>query len=373
MAFPAVIGKLGTSIGRSGAQFRLSLRVSVAALIAFALAELFGLAQGYWAVLTAVIVIQASVGGSLKAGVDRLIGTLCGAAFGALVALLVPHTDPVPRGLALIAAVAPLALLAAFSSSFRVAPVTAVIVLLGSAAQQGGPLASAAGRVLEIGLGCIVGLGVSLAVLPARAHGLVLKLAGRTLGLLADLLAALSLGAAEAAARPDVARINDGLRTALRQLEAVGQEARRERRSRLVDAPDAEPLIRTLRRLRSDLVIITRAAAAPLAEPCRRPLEGALAEVAAALGAFLRAAGKALAGGGDPPGLESVDGALDRYAAAMAELRRAQLTQGLPGEETGRIFALGFALEQLRGDLRDLRDRARELRAGEAGSAAEPS
>ena len=67
--------------------------------------------------LTAVIVIQASVGGSLKAGVDRLIGTLCGAAFGALVALLVPHTDPVPRGLALIAAVAPLALLAAFTAA----------------------------------------------------------------------------------------------------------------------------------------------------------------------------------------------------------------------------------------------------------------
>jgi uncharacterized membrane protein YccC len=368
-SWPA-IGRLRAWLGRSGAQFRQSLRVSVAALIAFALAELFALAQGYWAVLTAVIVVQASLGGSLKAGIDRLLGTLSGAAFGAAVALLVPHAAPWASGLALVLAVAPLALLAALSPSFRVAPVTAVIVLLGGAAQQGGPLASATGRVLEIGLGCIVGLGVSLTVLPARAHGIVLKLGGRTLGLLAELLAALPLGTA--AAPPDLTELNERLRTALRQLEALGQEARRERRTRLVDAPDAEPLIRTLRRLRSDLIIITRAAAAPLAEPCRRSLEAPLAEAAAAVAGFLRASAKAVASGGAAPALDAVDGALDRYGAAMAELRRAQLTRDLPAEEAGRIFALGFALEQLRSDLRDLANRAGELGGGNAGREAEP-
>jgi uncharacterized membrane protein YccC len=367
VALRALIAQFRTAIGRGGARLRLSLRVSAAALIAFALAELLGLAQGYWAVLTAVIVIQASVGSSLKAGIDRLIGTLAGAAFGAVVALAVPHAAPAARAVALVVAVAPLALLAAVSSSFRVAPVTAVIVLLGSAAQQVGPLASATGRVLEIGLGCLVGLGVSLTVLPARAHGLVLKLTGRILGLLAELLAALSLGSAEASAKPEVSRLNDQLRTALRQLETMGQESRRERRSRLVDAPDAEPLIRTLRRLRSDLVVLTRAAAAPLAEPCRRSLEGPLAEAVTVLGGFLRAAATALASGGPPPSLAAVDGALDRYGAAMAELHRGPLTRDLPGDEAGRIFALSFALEQLRGNLHDLADRARELAAQDDG------
>jgi len=155
-------------LGRRGAELRLSLRMTVAGLLAFALAELLGLAQGYWAVLTAVIVVQASIGGSLKAGIDRLVGTLGGAAYGALVGLLVPHAEPVVRGAALALSVAPLALLATLKASFRVAPITAVIVLLGGAAQQDGPLASAIGRVTEIGLGCIVGLGVSLLVLPAR-------------------------------------------------------------------------------------------------------------------------------------------------------------------------------------------------------------
>jgi len=43
----------------------LSLRITVAGLIALAICELLGVRQVYWAVLTALIVIQASVGGSL--------------------------------------------------------------------------------------------------------------------------------------------------------------------------------------------------------------------------------------------------------------------------------------------------------------------
>ena len=51
-------------------------------MIAFALGELLGVKQVYWAVLTAVIVMQASVGGSLKATSERLVGTAVGAIWG---------------------------------------------------------------------------------------------------------------------------------------------------------------------------------------------------------------------------------------------------------------------------------------------------
>src|SRR3977135_3486558 len=44
------------------AEMTLSLRITVAGLIALALGELLGVTQVYWAVLTAVIVMQASVG-----------------------------------------------------------------------------------------------------------------------------------------------------------------------------------------------------------------------------------------------------------------------------------------------------------------------
>ena len=54
----------------------LSLRITVAGLIALAIGELLRVKQVYWTVLTAVIVMQASVGGSLKATIDRLTGTV---------------------------------------------------------------------------------------------------------------------------------------------------------------------------------------------------------------------------------------------------------------------------------------------------------
>jgi hypothetical protein len=82
----------------------------------------------------------------------------------------------------------PLTLVAALWPHYRIAPLTAVIVLLTSGAQQLGLLESAAYRIFEITLGSFVGLGVSLLLLPARAHGLVISAAARLLGRLADLL-----------------------------------------------------------------------------------------------------------------------------------------------------------------------------------------
>ena len=58
------------------------------------------------------------------------------------------------------------------------------------------------------------------------------------------------------------------IRSALKKAEAAADEAARERRSHLTDAADPEPLIRTLYRVRHDLVMIGRAAANPLPAPC---------------------------------------------------------------------------------------------------------
>src|SRR5919108_1189868 len=94
-------------------ELRLAVRVTVAAIVAFALAKLLGFPHGYWAVITAIIVMQTSVGGSLKAAIDRLLGTMAGALYGAAIAVAVPHATTVALGVAMAAAIAPLALLAA--------------------------------------------------------------------------------------------------------------------------------------------------------------------------------------------------------------------------------------------------------------------
>src|SRR6185295_3075016 len=110
--------------------------MSIAGLLAYVLAELFALPQGYWAVFSASIVIQASVGGSVKATLDRVIGTIGGAVAGGTVGFIVPHQNVVSLGIALLIALVPLTLVAALSPKYRIAPLTAVIVLLTPGAQQ---------------------------------------------------------------------------------------------------------------------------------------------------------------------------------------------------------------------------------------------
>jgi uncharacterized membrane protein YccC len=104
----------------------LVLRMMISTALAYARATALRLPQGYWAVLTAIIVTQNSVGGSLKAAIDRLVGSICGALVGGLAAVLLPAHTPTAFGLALVAAVTPLVLLTAYAPHYRIAPVTAV-------------------------------------------------------------------------------------------------------------------------------------------------------------------------------------------------------------------------------------------------------
>jgi hypothetical protein len=78
----------------------------------------------------------------------------------------------------------------------------------------------------------------------------------------------------------------------------------------------------------------------------------------------LRASGAALKARRGPPSLAAVETALDAYAAEIAAARREHLTQDLPIEAVERIFALGFALDQLRRNFTDLSRSVEELAGG---------
>ncbi len=61
---------------------RQAIQATAAAIIAYELAVFFALPQGYWAVMTAILVVQSSVGGSIGLAMDRFLATLLGAAVG---------------------------------------------------------------------------------------------------------------------------------------------------------------------------------------------------------------------------------------------------------------------------------------------------
>lgn len=344
---------------RHRAELRLSVRMTVAGVAAFALAQLLGLPQAYWAVLTAIIVMQANVGASLEATLDRLVATLGGAVWGVAVASITAHTGL--AALALTVTLAPMALVGALRPAYRVAAITATIVLLSARTQQVGALRSAVDRVLDIGLGGGVALAVALLVLPTRARALLAETAGDALELLAQDVVALLEGRSATPEALAIPALPDRIRAAVARVEAAAKEAARERGHWLTDAPDSEPLVRTLRRLRHDLTMVSRAVAEPLPAPVRSALETPAARAGVDIAAFLRGAARALAARVRPPSLAAVGQALAAYDTAMAEVRRRGLTHDLPGDTVGRLFGLAFALEQLGRDLGELADRVRQL------------
>jgi len=343
------------------AELRLSLRITVASLATFAIAHLLGLAQAYWAVLTALIVTQASVGGSLKAAIDRFVGSLGGAAWGVAVSLSLPHADVWGVALTLTVALAPLAVLTALNPAYRIAPVTAIIILLTPNSQSAGPVLAAFHRVLEVGLGSVVALAVAFLVLPERAQGVLARTATRALEMMADLVNVLTAGLVEPRDAHAVDDLNSRIRKTIIAAEAAADEATRERRINLAAPAAPEPLCRTLRRLHNDLAMIGRAGLEPLPKPVQFVLAGPARDAGAAIAQFLLDSGQAIASKAPPPPMTRVEQALAGYGVAVSELRRDRLTQDLPDDAVGRIFGLTFALEQLRLNLRDLADRAREL------------
>jgi uncharacterized membrane protein YccC len=334
--------------------------MTVAGLLAYVLAEFFALPQGYWAVFSAIIVMQASVGGSVKATIDRVIGTIGGAVAGGAVGYLVPHHSVFSLGVALVIALAPLTLVAALWPNYRIAPLTAVIVLLTPGAQQLGPVDSAIFRIVEITLGSFVGLGVSLLLWPARAHGLVISTAARALSLLADLLGDWLAVLAGGRDRTRITQLQDGIRAAMARLEIVAGEAHQERRTYLTHEFDPDPLVRTVFRLRNDVVMIGRAATEPLPEPVVARLLEPFEQISQAALHFLHACADALRERKNPPALDAAEEALSKFTATIEELRREGTTRALPVENIGRLYALEFTLEQLRRNLEDFRNRVME-------------
>jgi len=140
-------------------------KTALAAALCWWLALRFGLHDGYWGSISAIIVLQSNVGSTISASRDRILGTLIGAVLGFSFSLF--GTLPWNYILAVVAAVVVCGLLGLRSSS-RLAGVTITIVML---VQKTGPRWSLAlDRVGQVVLGILVALAVTTLVFPDRAR-----------------------------------------------------------------------------------------------------------------------------------------------------------------------------------------------------------
>src|ERR1700720_368966 len=190
----ALLKRLSSAVRSRKAQLALAFGVPLAAVGALAIAMALHLMLPLWAVLTSLIVTQMSVGRSLKATRDYMLGTVGGAIYGGAIAVLIPHSGEAGLLALLVLAVAPLAFIAAINPSLNAATVTAVIVLLLPAMHHASPLGSAIDRVMEVMVGAFTGLLVSFLILPSRAHSQIRVSAARLLDLIAAALSELIAG-----------------------------------------------------------------------------------------------------------------------------------------------------------------------------------
>jgi uncharacterized membrane protein YccC len=335
-------------------ELALSLRVTISAVLSLAASHVLHLRIPLWAVLTAVILTQLSVGRSLGATMDYFIGTVGAAIYAGTVGALIPNVDKVSLSVGLAIAVAPATLLAALNPRLSAAPFTVVLVFLAPTITHTSSIASALDRLLEVAVGGTIGLLVSVLVFPARAHDLAVEATARILNLMARLQPDLFAKFAQRLDEAPLLHLQDSIGEALVRLQAIILEAKHERMARLTAEPDQGSLARTMLRLRHDLVMIWRAALVPLPEAFQARLGPWLTRVGAASADYLRACARALLARRGPPPMDSITAALDGYAIEMAALRREGLTRDLPTHSVEQVFALGFALDQLGQHFADL-------------------
>jgi hypothetical protein len=217
-----------------------------------------------------------------------------------------------------------------------------------------GPIASAFERLTEVAVGGVCGLVVSFLVLPARAHELAIESAARMLELIADSLPQLLSGFGHELESSAIRKVQDTIGASLARLNTTFQEVRHEQIARLADLPDPGPLLRTLLRLRHDLIMIGRSAMVPLPDELQLRLCRLIATCAESAATYLRANSAALLDRRSAAPLDAFEAALNAYAAEIGAVRHEGLTRNLQTDTVERLFALGFTLEQLHRHFIDL-------------------
>jgi uncharacterized membrane protein YgaE (UPF0421/DUF939 family) len=141
-----------------------AFKTGLAAVLCLWLGHLFGLSHSYWAAISAIVVMGSDSPVSLASCRDRLIGTAIGALLGWGTSY-VWHDHYLLYGAAVLVCVLVCSTLE-FEKAGRLAAVALTIIVLIKV--DGGPGQAALARFLEVSLGIIVALAVTLLVFPQR-------------------------------------------------------------------------------------------------------------------------------------------------------------------------------------------------------------
>jgi uncharacterized membrane protein YccC len=135
-----------------------AVRTTIAAVLSMAGAQALKLPEPYWAPITAIVVMQSTLGAALKASSQRFVGTALGCAMGALVTTyLQPNLLWFGTSVFVLGIIC--ALLKLHHNAYRFAGISAAIVMLIEHTRP--PRYIAAHRFVEVSFGIAVALLLS--------------------------------------------------------------------------------------------------------------------------------------------------------------------------------------------------------------------
>ncbi|MBG0777700.1 MAG: FUSC family protein [Desulfovibrionaceae bacterium] len=351
-----------------------SLRTAIAAGATLAIAPLLGMEHGYWAAISAVIVMQARLGGSVMAGWARVAGTGVGAVVGVLCVQFM-GTGLASFMIGTFAAVTVCQAVPWLRQSMRIGAVTVAIVMLAHLPGTT-PLIMGIERFFEIVLGIVVALLVSFFVFPARAARDAAQGLADELALDAALLETVYSGASEPEYPARLVSIlkGDVIKARLLNRRLIG-EARREPSGGQVE---------TLGRLLDLSVatyenILSMAQAARVLDPSgyrthmAAPMDVLVEVVCQHLEHLaIRARSMALRKGPEPLAPPPLEPCIERVQEALQRLRNERMSSRYPLDEIINFFTFVHGLLEIARRLAGLeaaRRAAAESRSGDLAGA----
>jgi len=285
-----------------------ALRMVLAAVGSFALSQALHLPEGFWAVLTSLVAARPHAAGTARAGVDRLVGTIAGAAVATAFALTHLHLTQLEL---LFAVLVPLCLLVAVHENYRAAPIAALIVLSGGMIGHS-PLGTALYRTSEIAVGALVAFIVSAVVMPKRGNDRALDHASIATMLLSCLVGPALVPSADTEAFAE--GVKEKLRAEMRQLMVLTHTSRWKRKTENA----ISKLTRLLAALNADIGFIERTVGRPPVDQEAAAFAAPLRDIANAFEALLSQAANAFVGKAAAPRTDALDRAIKALESAPA-------------------------------------------------------
>jgi uncharacterized membrane protein YccC len=323
-----------------------AVKTAVAGLISVYITDLFHFKQGYWAAITALIVMQSNVGATLNASRTRLAGTAVGALVGGLfVALFGTNL----LGFALAVTIAFLACdWLSLPDSQRLATVTVAIIMLIPGTNSAWVIALH--RFSEVALGILIALLVSLTLWPNHARRSVRQgLAGILLKLGALYRAVMQTYRGQEA--PAIEALQSDVSTAIRKNADLLQFALQEAFGPLKERESLALLAHEVERLFNAMQTLEITARDSSTDSYFHEFDSGVEQLEEGVYAALETLSKSIASGKLYPEWPDLPGLIASLDEQAAEASKAGATRNYPLDEILRFYALLLTSRNLAGEL----------------------